>query len=131
MSSESNNYNGIFSSFVIVLDTGIDISRLALTLTLADMASEEGECYLCKKESSKYIKVEKMDVNVCKVISDIEGGQLSSEKLICHACYKQASRNIDNANFQPRWKPKTLSTRQLCVVASCNKVAHRKLPHKR
>ena len=99
MSSESNNYNGIFSSFVIVLDTGIDISRLALTLTLADMASEEGECYLCKKESSKYTKVEKMDVNV---ISDIEGEQLSSEKLICRACYKQASRNIDNANFQPR-----------------------------
>ena len=43
--------------------------------------------------AAKYLKV---DVNVCKVISDTEGGQLSGEKLICHACYKQASRNIDN-----------------------------------
>ena len=31
---------------------------------------------------------------------------------ICHACYKQASTNVNNPTFQPRWKPKQALPKQ-------------------
>ena len=69
-----------------------------------------GPCYLCKKESSKYTHLEKMDPAVVTLIYDME--QLSIS--ICHACYKQASRNVGKP------KPKQPPAKAICSIQRCD-----------
>ncbi len=50
---------------------------------------------------------------------------LSREVCICHACYKQASRNVGNPTFHPRWKPKQPLPKAICSIEKCGKIVYR------
>ena len=65
-----------------------------------------------------------MDQKVYNFISEIEDQTLSTTACICHACYKQASRNVGNENYHPRWKPKT-HVNAYCGVTNCILEVHR------
>ena len=113
---------------MILCTTGVDV----LPVGNRKMASKShvhkgkcGPCSLCKKESTKYVHLEKMDRDVSKLISDIEQFSLHSEACVCHACYKQASRNVANPSFHPRWKPKQPTPKNICAIVDCNNVAYR------
>ena len=58
----------------------------------------------------------KVDCVVAKLICDVERISLCREVCICHACYKQVSRNVNNPIFQPRWKPKQAIPKAICSV---------------
>ena len=63
----------------------------------------------------------KMDCVVAKLIWIT----LCREVCICHACYKQASTNVINPTFQPRWKPKQALPKAICSVDTCDKTVYR------
>ncbi len=64
-----------------------------------------GPCHLCGKDGTKYTHLAtKSDHNVAALIRNTK--ITPNEACTCYACYKQASRNINNSNFQPRWEVK-------------------------
>ena len=81
-------------------------------------------CSLCQRESNRYTHPLTMDQKVYNFISEIEDQTLSTTACICHACYKQASRNVGNENYHPRWKPKT-HVNAYCGVTNCILEVHR------
>ena len=84
-----------------------------------------GPCYLCRKESYKYTHLDKMDTTVVKLICDMEELPLSRDACICHACYKQASRNVENPHFHPRWRPKQKAPKVICSIEKCGQTMYR------
>ncbi len=68
-----------------------------------------GPCHLCEKDSTKYTHL----------------AITPNEACICYACYKQASRNINNSNFHPRWEVKPPSTEVPCSVLTCTNAVYR------
>ena len=50
---------------------------------------------------------------------------LCREVCICHACYKQASTNVNNHTFQSRWKPKQALPKAICSVDTCDETVYR------
>ena len=84
-----------------------------------------GPCSLCNRESSRYTHPGKMDQMVYNLICGVEGNPLSNTACMCHACYKQASRNVGEENYHPRWKPKE-SVKEECAVLRCTEVVHRR-----
>ena len=81
-----------------------------------------GPCHLCEQESTKYTHLEK------KWIAYLQSSfmmTLCREVCICHACYKQASTNVNNPTFQPRWKPKQALPKAICSVDTCDKTVYR------
>ena len=61
-----------------------------------------------------------------KLICDKEEGVSSDNAgCVCHACYKQAARNVGNPNFHPRWHPKKPPVKEACSVFSCSKEVFR------
>ncbi len=82
-----------------------------------------GACHLCGKESTKYVHLAvKSDCNVAALIRATK--TTPNEACICHACYKQASRNKSNPNFHPRWEEKPPTT-VLCGILTCTKGVYR------
>lgn len=65
-----------------------------------------------------------MDQTVLNFIGAIEGKPLHTSACVCHACYKQASRNVGEENYYPRWKPK-VSVLKECGVSNCTDVVYR------
>ena len=62
------------------------------------------------------------------ICSQAEGGEQplgADDSCVCHACYKQAARNVGNENFKPRWREST-STKGRCGVDGCDKHAYRR-----
>ena len=49
---------------------------------------------------------------------------LYAEKYV-YAMYKQASTNVINLTFQPRWKPKQALPKAICSVDMCDETAYR------
>ena len=47
----------------------------------------------------------------------LEGG-MDPAACICHACHKQAGRNVGNSNYNPSWRP-NLKQREHCGVDQC------------
>ncbi len=83
-----------------------------------------GPCHLCGKESTKYVHLAvKSDCNVAALIRATK--TTPNEACICHACYKQASRNKNNPNFHPRWEEKPPTTKVLCGILTCTKGVYR------
>ena len=76
-----------------------------------------GPCVLCMTQSVRYTHPDKMDQTVLEFISSLEGG-MDPAACICHACYKQAGRNVGNSNYHPRWRP-NLKQREHCGVDQC------------
>ena len=62
-----------------------------------------------------------MDCVVAKLICD----HFMQRMCICHACYKQASTNVINPTFQPRWKPKQALPKAICSVDTCDETVYR------
>ena len=62
----------------------------------------------------------KMDCVVAKLICDH-----FMQRSVCHACYKQASTNVNNPTFQPRWKPKQALPKAICSVDTCDETVYR------
>ena len=89
--------------------------------------THKGKCSACslyQRESNRYTHPLTMDQKVYNFISEIEDQTLSTTACICHACYKQASRNVGNENYHPRWKPKT-HVNAYCGVTNCILEVHR------
>lgn len=49
----------------------------------------------------------KMDQAVYNLVCAVEECTLSTTTCVCHACYKQAARNVGKENYKVRWRPKT------------------------
>ena len=84
-----------------------------------------GPCALCKKVSTRYTHPDKMDQSVYEFIYDIEKGSIGKDVCICHACYKQAARNVGNNSYHPRWRPKITIAKDHCGVEKCNQEVYR------
>lgn len=83
-----------------------------------------GPCALCKSESVRYTHKDKMDQNVYQFICNIEL-VLDKDACICHACYKQATRNVGNNSYHPRWRLKTSKSKTHCGVEKCSQDVYR------
>ena len=55
-----------------------------------------------------------------------EEQQLDNMSCICHACYRQATRNVGTNNFNPRWRDKLTSKKGYCGVAGYNEDTYRR-----
>ncbi len=92
--------------------------------TMAQISIHDGKCgpcHLCGKESTKYVHLAvKSDCNVAALIRATQ----TILACICHACYKQASRNKNNPNFHPRWEEKPPTT-VICGILTCTKGDYR------
>ena len=81
-----------------------------------------GPCSLCCMGSNRYTHLSSMDESTKTLIMNIEGRR--NVGCICHACYKQAKRNVGNENYTPRWRPKTV-TPEYCGLACCMEKKYR------
>jgi len=83
-----------------------------------------GKCGPCKKESTKYAHLNKIDPKASELICQLEQLDQQCEACICHACYKQVQRNLENPDYHPRWRDKTQSI-DICSIENCNESAYR------
>lgn len=84
-----------------------------------------GPCHLCRKTSSRYTHPQNIKGEVLQLITKFKKAKLSKKACICHACLKQASRNLSNPSFQPRWMPKEAAAVQYCGVLHCKEIVYR------
>ena len=61
-----------------------------------------------------------MDCVVAKLICDH-----FMQRSVYMPCYKQASTNVINPTFQPRWKPKQALPKAICSVDKCDETVYR------
>lgn len=84
-----------------------------------------GPCFLCGKNSVRYIHIEKMDKAVLALIHAFEDS--ITDQCVCHACYKHAARNIGNENYKPRWITNASIIKEChCDVVSCEQPVYRR-----
>ena len=80
--------------------------------------NSRGPYCLCRKQSERYVLVEKFTEEEYQIVTTIEGEEIDKATYVCHACYKQVKRSTHNENFKPRWKAKEV-IKGKCQLISC------------
>ena len=62
-----------------------------------------------------------MDCVVAKLICD----HFMQRSVYMPCMHKQASTNVNNPTFQPRWKPKQALPKAICSVDTCDETVYR------
>ena len=79
-----------------------------------------GPCILCKSESvSKYTHAEKFNDETYSFLCNLQGTAIDKCACICYPCAKQMKRNINNPNYEPRWRSKPSTQQPQCSIKDC------------